>query len=119
MTKDKMKTSRRRFGWQPIIMLACLIPAAMPAYLGAQTRADDEARLNRLRVVYPAPSPTYLAAWLGREGGHFKEQGLNVEFVYIPSGSLAIQAMLAGEAPVVFSGGRALVRSEEHTSELQ
>ncbi len=96
--------------WKPLLF-ACLIFGAMSVELRAQGRADDEARLNRLRVVYPAPSPTYLAAWLARDGGHFKEQGLNVEFIYIPSGSLAIQAMLAGEAPVVFSGGRALVNA--------
>lgn len=92
-----------------LLLLACLILAAPSGRLGAQTRADEEARFNRLRVVYPAPSPTYLAAWVARDGGHFKEQGLNVELIYIPSGSLVIQAMLAGEAPIVFSGGRALV----------
>lgn len=75
----------------------------------AQTLSSGELRLTQLRLVYPAPSPTYLAAWIAREGGHFREQELNVELVYIPSGSLVIQAMLAGEAPVVFSGGRALV----------
>lgn len=93
------------------MMLACLVLAAGPDYSRAQTRFDEESRLVRLRVVYPAPSPTYLASWIAREGDHFKEQGLNVELIYIPSGSLVIQAMLAGEAPVVFSGGRALVNA--------
>lgn len=93
------------------LLFACLIFGALSGRLGAQSGADQEARFDRLRVVYPAPSPTYLAAWIAREGGYFKEQGLNVEFIYIPSGSLAIQAMLAGEAPVVFSGGRALVNA--------
>jgi ABC-type nitrate/sulfonate/bicarbonate transport system substrate-binding protein len=91
------------------LLLACLILAALSVELGAQTRGDDDTHLSRLRVIYPAPSPTYLAAWLAREGGHFKDQELNVEFIYLPSGSLAVQAMLAGEAPIVFSGGRALV----------
>jgi ABC-type nitrate/sulfonate/bicarbonate transport system substrate-binding protein len=105
-----MKASRRRMLWKPV-MLACLFLGTPSAYLGAQTRADEEARFTRLRVVYPAPSPTYLASWIAREGDHFKEQGLNVELIYIPSGSLVIQAMLAGEAPIVFSGGRALVNA--------
>ena len=64
-----------------LIMLVCLILAAMADHLGAQTRADEEARFARLRVVYPAPSPTYLASWIAREGDHFKEQGLNVELI--------------------------------------
>jgi ABC-type nitrate/sulfonate/bicarbonate transport system substrate-binding protein len=97
-------------GWKPIV-LACLFLGTPSAYLGAQTRADEEARFARLRVVYPAPSPTYLASWIARDGDHFKEQELNVELIYIPSGSLVIQAMLAGEAPIVFSGGRALVNA--------
>ena len=105
---ETMKESRQRMVWQALIF-ACLILGAMADQLGAQTRSDEDARFTRLRVVYPAPSPTYLAGWMAREGGHFKEQGLNVELIYIPSGSLVIQAMLAGEAPVVFSGGRALV----------
>ncbi len=108
MAGEMMKESRRRIVWQSLIF-ACLILGAMSGQLGAQTRSDEDARFTRLRVVYPAPSPTYLAGWMAREGGHFKEQGLNVELIYIPSGSLVIQAMLAGEAPVVFSGGRALV----------
>lgn len=108
MAGEIMKESRRRMVWKPI-MLACLILGAMSDHLGAQTRSDEEARFARLRVVYPAPSPTYLATWVAREGEHFKEQGLNVELIYIPSGSLVIQAMLGGEAPIVFSGGRAVV----------
>ena len=105
-----MKASRRRMVWK-LVMLACLFLGAMSDHLDAQPRADEEARLTRLRVVYPAPSPTYLASWIAREGDHFKEQGLNVELIYIPSGSLVIQAMLAGEAPIVFSGGRAVVNA--------
>ncbi|MBI2365107.1 MAG: ABC transporter substrate-binding protein [Deltaproteobacteria bacterium] len=105
-----MKALRGRM-MSKLIMLVCLILAGMADHLGAQTRADEEARFARLRVVYPAPSPTYLACWIAREGDHFKEQGLNVELIYIPSGSLVIQAMLAGEAPIVFSGGRALVNA--------
>ena len=89
-----MKALRRRMVWKPIL-LVCLILGAMSDQLGAQTRSDEEARFTRLRVVYPAPSPTYLASWIAREGDHFKEQGLNVELIYIPSGSLVIQAMLA------------------------
>src|SRR3990170_4775869 len=107
---ETMKAARRRRMWKPV-MLVCLFLGTPSTHLGAQTRSDEEARLARLRVVYPAPSPTYLASWIAREGGHFKEQGLNVELIYIPSGSLVIQAMLAGEAPIVFSGGRALVNA--------
>jgi len=108
MNSKTIAAARAKFAWQPLL-LACLTLGFMSGRLAAQTRAEEDARLTRLRVVYPAPSPTYLAGWVAQEGGFFKEQGLSVELIYIPSGSLVIQAMLAGEAPIVFSGGRAVV----------
>ena len=77
----------------------------------AQVRPESQSRNTRLRVVYPSVSPTYSAAWIAQEGGYLKEQGLDVEYVYISGGSRVVQAMLAGEAPIVFAGGRALVNA--------
>lgn len=82
-----------------------------PPATEAQARPESQSRVSRLRVVYPSVSPTYSAAWIAQEGGYLKEQGLDVEYIYISSGSRVIQAMLAGEAPIVFSGGRALVNA--------
>lgn len=108
-TKEGVSMRALRIAFVTFLFIGIECVGGFLTEVNAQSPQSGEQRLTRLRLVYPAPSPTYLAAWVAREGGHFRDQGLNVELIYIPSGSLVIQAMLAGEAPVVFSGGRALV----------
>ena len=39
---------------------------------------------------------------LAKDAGLFKKNGLDVEIIYIPAGSTAIQAMLSGEVSVAW-----------------
>jgi ABC-type nitrate/sulfonate/bicarbonate transport system substrate-binding protein len=46
-----------------------------------------------------------MSLWLAKEGNYYEKQGLNVEVISIPGSSLAIQAMLSGELPIIQAGG--------------
>ena len=65
----------------------------------------QEKKLERLRVGGGSASATQMSLWLAKEGNYYEKQGLNVEVISIPGSSLAIQAMLSGELPIIQAGG--------------
>src|ERR671923_2377641 len=65
----------------------------------------QERKLERLRVGGGSASATQMALWLAKEGNYYEKHGLNVEVISIPGSSLAIQAMLSGELPIIQAGG--------------
>jgi ABC-type nitrate/sulfonate/bicarbonate transport system substrate-binding protein len=65
----------------------------------------QEKKLERLRVGGGSASATQMSLWLAKEGNYYEKHGLDVEVISIPGSSLAIQAMLSGELPIVQAGG--------------
>ena len=71
----------------------------------------QEKPLEKLRVGGGSASATQLALWFAKEGGYYEKQGLKVEAVSIPGSSLALQAMLSGELPILQLGGAASIQA--------
>ena len=65
----------------------------------------EEKKLEKLRVGGGSASATQMSLWLAKEGNYYEKHGLNVEVISIPGSSLAIQAMLSGELPIIQAGG--------------
>ena len=65
----------------------------------------QEKKLEKLRVGGGSASATQMSLWLAKEGNYYEKHGLNVEVISIPGSSLAIQAMLSGELPIIQAGG--------------
>ena len=70
-----------------------------------RTPFAQEKKLERLRVGGGSASAAQMSIWFAKEGGYYEKQGLNVEVISIPGSSLAIQAMLSGELPIIQAGG--------------
>ncbi|MGH7817175.1 MAG: ABC transporter substrate-binding protein, partial [Candidatus Binatia bacterium] len=66
---------------------------------------------ERINVVYASISGLFLACWVAQDAGYFDKEGLEINLVYIQSATTAIQAMIAGEAPIVLAGGEPVVES--------
>ena len=64
---------------------------------------------DRVNVIYASISGLFLGCWVAQDAGYFEREGLDVKLVYIQSASTAIQAMMAGEAPIVLAGGEPVV----------
>jgi ABC-type nitrate/sulfonate/bicarbonate transport system substrate-binding protein len=79
--------------------LALAIPTLLLS-LSPAARAKD-----RLNVIYASISGLFVACWVAQDAGYFDKEGLDVKLVYIQSATTALQAMLAGEAPIVLAGG--------------
>jgi NitT/TauT family transport system substrate-binding protein len=65
----------------------------------------QEKKLEKLRTGGGSASATQMSLWFAKEGGYYEKNGLNVEVISIPGSSLALQAMLSGELPIIQAGG--------------
>ena len=66
---------------------------------------------ERVNVVYASVSALFLGCWIAKDAGYFEREGLDVNLVMIQSATTAMQAMLAGEAPIVLAGGEPIVET--------
>jgi len=62
-------------------------------------------KLDKIQVGGGSASATQMSLWLAKEGKYYEKHGLNVEVISIPGSSLALQAMLSGELPIIQAGG--------------
>ena len=83
-----------------IICCVLLVSICYSSFLFAQ-----EKKLEKLRVGGGSTSAMQMSLWLAKEGNYYEKHGLNVEVISIPGSSLAIQAMLSGELPIIQAGG--------------
>jgi NitT/TauT family transport system substrate-binding protein len=61
----------------------------------------------KLRVAYAAITAAFSIPWVAKESGIYERHGLDVELVYIPSGSRAVQTLVGGSIDVAAIGGPA------------
>lgn len=66
---------------------------------------------DRLNVVYASISGLFLGCWVAKEAGYFDRENLDVNLVYIQSATTALQAMIAGEAPIILAGGEPVIET--------
>lgn len=83
-----------------IICCALMLAISISSVLLAQ-----EKKLEKFRTGGGSASATQMSLWLAKEGNYYEKNGLNVEVISIPGSSLAIQAMLSGELPIIQAGG--------------
>src|SRR5437867_13329662 len=56
--------------------------------------------LQKLRVAYAAITAAFAIPWLAKESGIFQRHGLDVELVYVASGSRPVQTLVGGRVDV-------------------
>jgi NitT/TauT family transport system substrate-binding protein len=88
--------------------LVCSFTLALSVF--SLATAQDK-KVERIRVGGGSTSATQMSMWLAKEGGLYDKHGLSVETISIPGSSLALQAMLAGEVPIIQLGGAASIQA--------
>lgn len=66
---------------------------------------------ERFTIALAAQNLLTTPVWLAKEKGFFLKHGLEVESVYIPSGTVAVQALLGGDIKAVLAAGSAVVNA--------
>lgn len=69
------------------------------------------AQSTKLNVGYSAISAEQSPAWVAKETGIFKKNGLDVQLIYFTGGTTAVQALVSGEVPISQVSGPAVVNS--------
>ena len=62
--------------------------------------APVPAAAQSLKIPFAALSPTYAPLWISEQAGLFKKYGLDVQLIYISSGSIIIPAILSGQVDI-------------------
>jgi NitT/TauT family transport system substrate-binding protein len=83
---------------------------ALTTVIATGVTAQDK-KLDRIRIGGGSTSATQMSMWLAKEGNFYEKHGLSVEAISIPGSSLALQAMLAGELPIIQLGGAASIQA--------
>ncbi|MBM4264683.1 MAG: hypothetical protein FJ145_25070 [Deltaproteobacteria bacterium] len=87
--------------------ICCLLVGVLLVAAAAQPVVAKD----RLNVVYASISGLFLACWVAKDAGYFDRENLDVNLVYIQSATTALQAMMAGEAPIILAGGEPVIES--------
>jgi NitT/TauT family transport system substrate-binding protein len=82
------------------LWIALAIAVGLPLTATAQDKKPE-----KLRTGGGSASGAQMSIWLAKEGNYYEKNGLNVEVISIPGSSLALQAMLSGELPIIQAGG--------------
>lgn len=74
--------------------------------------ADATAQVTRIKVGYSSIGVGQSLVWVTKEAGLFKENGLDVQLIFIGSSSLLTQAVIAGDVPIAIMSGTAAISSQ-------
>src|SRR5262245_53776121 len=86
-----------------------LIVICMASWL-PQSAAQDK-KLERIRIGGGAVGAPQMTMWFAKEASLYEKHGLGVEAIHIPGSSLALQAMLSGDVPIIQLGGTASMQA--------
>src|ERR1044071_8184910 len=81
-------------------MLTSVKPTLLAALFFVSVLSAATAEAQTLKVPYAALSPNYSPLWIAEQGGHFKKYQLDVQPIYIPSGSVVLPALLSGQVEI-------------------
>ncbi|HLN86665.1 MAG TPA: ABC transporter substrate-binding protein, partial [Candidatus Limnocylindrales bacterium] len=90
-------------------LLCCILILSVGSML--VLASAQERKVEKIRIGGGSTSATQMSMWLAKEGGYYDKNGLGVEAISIPGSSLALQAMLAGELPIIQLGGAASIQA--------
>ena len=67
--------------------------------------------MEKLLIVHSALNMFTAPLWMAKEKGFFRKHGLDVETIYIPSGTLGMQSLLGGETKILAADGSSVVNA--------
>jgi len=70
------------------------------------------AQATRIKVGYSSIGVGQSLVWVAKEAGLFKENGLDVQLIFIGSSSIVTQAVIAGDVPIAIMSGSTAISSQ-------
>lgn len=72
---------------------------------------SSAAAAEKILIVHSALNLITSPLWMAKDKGYFLKYGLDVETVYIPSGTLGMQALLGGETKILIADGSSAINA--------
>jgi NitT/TauT family transport system substrate-binding protein len=88
-----------------ILLLLTFLRLVFPA---SHVSAQEPAKLT---VGYASLSSSFLPLWMAKEAKLFEKNGLDVQTVLFTAGMATVMALVSGDAPIVHTGGAAIINS--------
>ena len=73
--------------------------------------AAQDKKLEKIRVGGGSVGAPQMTMWFAKEANFYEKHGLAIEAISIPGSSMALQAMLSGEVPIIQLGGTASMQA--------
>ncbi|MGE5219039.1 MAG: ABC transporter substrate-binding protein [Chloroflexota bacterium] len=89
-------------------IIATVILLGLTFFIGQPARS---VAAEPLLVVNSALNMLTVPLWVAKDKGYFHKYGLDVSTIYIPSGTMGMQALLAGETKILAADGSSVVNS--------
>ena len=95
------------------IRLATLVFMTMILFVSAASAAEKPAdhRLEKITIAYSSVSGHMAPLWITHERGFFRKYGLDVQLVFIESGSTAVKSLISKEVAFAQMAGAGVVQS--------
>ena len=103
---DQLKY-QKKLSWLAVLLSA--LGLVFPTL--AQTADQPAGKLEKVRIAYSAISGSQLVGWIAYDGGFFRKNGLDVEFIFIEGGPRAVQSIATGEVQFGVVAGAPVVQS--------
>jgi ABC-type nitrate/sulfonate/bicarbonate transport system substrate-binding protein len=71
----------------------------------------QDKKLERIRIGGGSVGAPQMTMWFAKEANFYEKHGLAIEAISIPGSSMALQAMLSGEVPIIQLGGAASMQA--------
>ena len=86
--------------------------SAIVITLGSLIASMASAQITRIKVGYSSIGVGQCLVWVAKEAGLFKENGLDVQLIFIGSSSVMTQALIAGDVPIAIMSGNTAIGSQ-------
>jgi len=96
----------------------CFLCLAAVLVLGCYAGASAQSG-QKLIAAYSSLSATQAALWLAKEAGAFQRHGLDVELIYIGTGTKMVQALVGGDIKIGQVGGAAPLSARLRGAEIK
>jgi NitT/TauT family transport system substrate-binding protein len=111
MDTSKKRRNRRLMTLPFILML--LLPMVVIAAESAPERA-----LDKIRIAYSSLSGNMAPLWITQERGFFRKHGLDVQLVFIESGSTTVQSLASQDVAFAQMAGAGVLQSRLRGSDV-
>jgi len=80
-------------------------------FLAAAAESPAPQALKKVVIGYSAISPSQAPAWIAHEAGIFRKYGLDVQLIFVESGSRTVQTLISGDVVAAQVAGPSVIQS--------